>query len=349
MDLFVCADCGAELSVPVERVALPPETHARGGHEPLPPLMEPGTYAVDPEPWRRPWRAWEELSAAETAAAGVYAPVYPVPLGPRNHLVLAPGDTRGTRLVPERCENHCLGIAAGAEPHLECVGCGRGVGFREDDCGLWQTVWYAPGAVVRRPLKVPAPAPPPPDRPSYDGFDGLARWQDLRLAAAAGAALARLLAASGGAPLTLPAGPVTALLGREPARLLPAGPPARRVGLAGPGLPGDGADITLVPADRRTGGPQSPRRTPVGPGPDGGRTPAVVPLPARLWARLALPVETSPMPPSGRPPAGVLRDDYPLPDHPGRLLGPDRHVLRRTLARLPEVREPWLRAVYDRL
>ncbi|MFE5791225.1 hypothetical protein ACFQ8C_01485 [Streptomyces sp. NPDC056503] len=330
--------------MPVERVALPPETRVRAGHEPLPPLMAPGTYAVDPTPWRRPWRAWEELSAAETAASGLYAPVYPVPLGPRNHLVLAPGDTRGTRLVPERCESHCLGIAAGEEPNLVCAGCGLGVGSREDDCGLWQTVWYAPGAVVRRPLDVPAPAPPPPDRPPYDGSDEADRG-DLRLAAAAGAALARLLAASGGAPLALPAGPVAELFGRELTRLLPAGPPTRRVALAAPDLPEDRADVVLVPADRRTGEPTPPKAPPARPA----DAPVAVPVTARLWAGLALPAETSPMPLSGRPPAGVLRDDYPLPDRPGRLRGPDRHTLRWTLSRMPEVRQPWLRALYDRI
>ncbi|GHJ94430.1 hypothetical protein SNE510_39490 [Streptomyces sp. NE5-10] len=333
MDVLVCAGCGAELSVPVERVALPPEAHASWGHGPLPPLMEPGTYAVDPAPAPAPWRTWEDLGESAAAAAGVYAPVYPVPCGTRNRMVLAPGDMRGTRLVPERCESHCLGITAGAEPNLVCLGCGLGVGSREDDCGLWQTVWYEPGAVVRRPLTVPAPAPPPPDRTPPLPTDD---W-DLRLAAAAGAALAGLLTASGGGALALPDGPVTELFGRELARLLPAGPPARRVGLAGPGLPGDGADLVLVPADRRTGAPWPPADDVV-----------AVALPYGVWAHLALP-ETSPMPPSGRPPAGVLRDDYPLPDHAYGGFGPDPRTLRRTLARMPEVRRPWLRALYDRL
>ncbi|MET8628004.1 hypothetical protein ABZW30_30405 [Kitasatospora sp. NPDC004669] len=46
--------------------------------------------------------------------------------------------------------------------------------------------------------------------------------------------------------------------------------------------------------------------------------------------------------------AGEKRDD-PLPLRPYRLFEPDRHLLPHRLARLPAVRRPWLRAIYDRL
>ncbi|MEV7198238.1 hypothetical protein AB0N81_41605 [Streptomyces sp. NPDC093510] len=46
-------------------------------------------------------------------------------------------------------------------------------------------------------------------------------------------------------------------------------------------------------------------------------------------------------------PEGVCRDD-PLPPHPMRLFAPDRQVFLDTPARLPAVREPWLRGIYDR-
>ncbi|MFI8253867.1 hypothetical protein [Streptomyces filamentosus] len=334
MDLFVCAGCGAELSVPVERVALPPEAHASNHHAWMPVLMEPGTYAVDPDPWGRPWRHREEIGASEAAALGVYAPLYAVATGPRNMIVLAPGDTRGTRLLPERSGDSCLGVVAGDEPGLLCAGCGLGVGFREDDCGVRQTVRYDPGAVVRRSLGVPPPAasvrPLPPVDPE-------GHW-DVRWTAAAGTALARLLAASGGRALRLPAGLPTVMFGRAVEGLLPAGPPFLTVGLAGPGLPGTDADIVLVPADRRTGEPWRPA---------GDAVP--VPLPAPVWARLTGAGETSPTPVSGTLPAQVVRDDYPHPDRPAYLFHPDHRTLRRTLARMPEVRQPWLRALYDRL
>ncbi|MET9345105.1 hypothetical protein [Streptomyces termitum] len=334
MDVFTCAGCGAGLTCPVQRVALPVEIRYRGGHHWMPPLMAPGTYAVDPEPSGLPWRSWEDAGEAGAAAAGVHAPVWTLSLGARNRIVLSPGDTRGTRLLPERSGDSCLGVVGGDAPNLVCAACGLGVGSREDDCGVWNTVRYEPHAVVRRPLGLPAP-PPEPVRPTPP-LDPDGGW-NVRWRAAAGAALAHLLAASGGTALDLPEGPLTTLLGRDLARLLPPGPPALRVALAGPGRPAGDADLVLVPLHPRTGRPWSPPGgVPVG-------------LPADVWAHLALPPETSPMPVSGRPPAGVLRDDYPLPDRPFQRFHPDHGTLRHVLARLPEVREPWLRALYDRL
>ncbi|MFF5974717.1 hypothetical protein ACFY7C_24680 [Streptomyces sp. NPDC012769] len=332
MDVFVCARCDAVLTVPLARVPLPPEAHLSYGHEPYPALMEPGTYAIDPAPSGPPFRDGQDIGEAAAAAQGVFAP-WPVSFGARGRIVTAPGDVRGTVLVPEKCVNHCLGIAAGAEPNLECAGCGLPVASREDDCGLWQTVWLEPGAVRRVPTGVPAPprtfrAVPPVDPPGFWS----PRWE-----AAMGAALARLVVASGGARVGLPAGVLTDVLGRALDALLPPGPVVRTAGPAGPGVPGDGLDIALVPHDPRTGGPWRP---------EGGAVP--VPLPDGVWAWLALPPETSPLPASGTLPAGVLRDDYPLPDHPWRTLQPDRRAFRGTLARMPEVREPWLRALYDR-
>lgn len=49
-DVFTCSRCGTVLTAPVSRVALPVHAHHRYGHDLLPPLMEPGTYAIDPEP-----------------------------------------------------------------------------------------------------------------------------------------------------------------------------------------------------------------------------------------------------------------------------------------------------------
>ncbi|MBO8195992.1 hypothetical protein ITI46_30740, partial [Streptomyces oryzae] len=45
---------------------------------------------------------------------------------------------------------------------------------------------------------------------------------------------------------------------------------------------------------------------------------------------------------------GVLRDDPP-PMHPWSAFRPDSGVFLRTLARLPAVRRPWLRRIYDRV
>jgi hypothetical protein len=47
-------------------------------------------------------------------------------------------------------------------------------------------------------------------------------------------------------------------------------------------------------------------------------------------------------------PDDAYRDDPP-PCPPSTRFRPDRDVFLSKLARLPEVREPWLRALYDRV
>lgn len=79
--------------------------------------------------------------------------------------------------------------------------------------------------------------------------------------------------------------------------LLPPGPPAKEVVLAGPGLPATDADIALVPPHPLTGKAWEP---------------SGVPLAAEVWLRLAFHHEELPVPATGGLPDGVLRDD-PLP------------------------------------
>ncbi|MEU7110927.1 hypothetical protein [Streptomyces sp. NPDC046182] len=334
MDVFVCAGCGAVLSAPVVRVALPVQVRQRFGHEMLPPLVEAGTYAVDPAPSGPPWRAWEDVGEVEAAARGVFAPQVALSYGARGRIVVAPGDSRGTVLIPERCDGYCLGLDGRAGPNLACERCGLAVAARVDDCSLWQAVWFEPDAVRRVPTARTAPPVTTGARPPIEPGGGWSpQWE-----AAAGAALAHLLVASRGEPVALPDGLAGAMFARASAALLPSGPAVRSVGLAGPGLPASSVDIALVPRHPRTGEPWQP----------GGGTVAV-PLESSVWAYLALPGETSPLPVSGTLPEGVLRDDYPLPAHPWRVFRPDRHVFLDALARLPEVRLPWLRSLYDRV
>nr|WP_223242729.1 hypothetical protein [Streptomyces sp. CBMA123] len=321
------------MTVPVAEVALPPHAHRQGGHRYLPPLLEPGTFAVDPEPSEPPWRPWAEITVAEAVARGVYAPVDGLWCGSGGAVLLAPGDTRGTVLIPERCDGCC---AAAGSPNLACEGCGRTVGARIDDCYQWQAVWLHPRAVWRLPVEGPA-------RPAGDGWavpplppvepDG---WWNDRWTATVGAALAEVLAASGGEPVAVPPGLLTETFGRTLRRLLPAGAPARTLGLAGPGLtPAPAPDIALVPRHPWTGAAWQP---------PAGHGAVPVPLDAAVWTYLAFP----PARRTTRLPAGEERDD-PLPLRPGWLFEPDRYLLSHRLARLPAVRQPWLHAIYDRL
>jgi hypothetical protein len=74
----------------------------------------------------------------------------------------------------------------------------------------------------------------------------------------------------------------------------------------------------------------------------------VVPLDSGVWAYLAHPCETSPLPATGTLPKDVLRDDYHLPTHPWWPLVPHHRAFVDTLVGLPAVRAPRLRRYRDR-
>ncbi|WP_328696399.1 hypothetical protein [Streptomyces sp. NBC_00342] len=369
-DVFACAGCGDVLTGPVTRVALPSRAHHRYGHEMLPALMDPGTYAADPEPSGPPWRPWSEVGPEEAELRGVFAPVDTLSFGAPGAVVVAPGDTRGTVPIPERCDGYCLGLDGRDGPNLACARCGRPVATRIDDCSLWQAVWLAPGAVRRIPAVDPTGGSPEREAPAREWestppVEPSGHWSP-RWTAAAGAALAHLLAASAGAPVSVPDGLVAQTFGRALEALLPPGPlvppgplaplvpsvpsvrsvplgpsrsVAKRAALAGPGLPAPGPvpDIALVPRHPRTGEPWQP--------PGGAEA---VPVDADVWQGMAFPREPLPVPATGGMPDGVLRDD-PLPPYPHVLFQPDPEVFLHTLARLPAVRQPWLRRIYDRV
>ncbi|MEV0584650.1 hypothetical protein [Nonomuraea sp. NPDC050310] len=285
----------------------------RWGHELLGLLMEPGTYAVDPHTSRSP-----------------------------GEIVITPGDLRGTVMIPANCEAGCCGPGDFGHLNTACARCGNQVATRVDDCGQWQCTWLHPSAV--RAVMGPEPAPAPwhrlrelhPGIPAVD-LDGVHHpmW-----AAAIGESLAHLLAASHGTPITVPPGPLTGLLRRTLDTLLPRRGPAKTLVLAGPDLPlrhGGPEVIALVPRHPQTGLLWHPHDD----------TP-VAPLAADVWTYLTRPDDRLPTPASGTLHRSIHLD-HPSPP-PARLgFEPDYAILLRTLARLPQVSEPWLRAAYDRL
>lgn len=361
MFVFVCAGCGARLTAPLSQVVLPVHAHQKYGNGlQLPVLMEPGTFAVDPEPWGPPWRRWEEIDPEEAAARGIYAPVHVLSDGAPGAIVIAPGDTRGTLLIPEKHGGYCCGLDGADGPNMACEACGLPVASRIDDCSLWQAVWLAPNAVRRLPVDhadadlVPLSwAELTAEGKGTPPFEPIAAWGTRRgvdhwwswspqWEAAAGRALAHLLVASEGRPVTVPDGLAGEVFQRALDALLPAGPPARRAVPAGPGRPAPDADvdILLVPVHPQTGETWTPA------GPAASAHP--VPLPFGVWLWLAFPEPHPPVPASGGMPEGVLRDDPPMrrPFSPFRA---DPGAFHHTLVRLPAVRSPWLCEILDRL
>ncbi|MFJ8747501.1 hypothetical protein ACIRL2_50265 [Embleya sp. NPDC127516] len=359
MFVFVCAGCGSELTIPLSPVELPAHAHQKYGNAiQLPVLMESGTFAVEPEPWGAPWRRWEDIDPDEAAARGIHAPLHALSDGAPGTVIIAPGDTRGTVLVPHAAGGHCCGLDWGDGPNMACEACGLPVASRIDDCSLWQAVWLAPDAVHRLPvddtdtailsweelLEEGVATPPIEPITGWGSFLGLHHWWSWspRWEAAAGRALAHLLAASGGRPVTVPPGLITEVFQRALDALLPADRPAQRAVLAGPGLsaPGPDADMILVPTHPRTGELWSPT------GPNTSARP--VPLPFGMWMWMAFPEPHLHLPTSGTMPDGVLRDDPPAPT-PHQLFRADPGIFRHALVRLPEVRSPWLREILDNL
>ncbi|MGW7285954.1 hypothetical protein ACWGH4_10735, partial [Streptomyces sp. NPDC054847] len=266
MFVFVCAGCDAELTAPLARVALPVHTYQKYGNGlQLPVLMEPGTFAVEPEPWGPPWRRWEEIDPDEAAARGVHAPVHALSDGAPGAVVIAPGDIRGAVLIPERRGGACCGLDVADGPNMACGACGLPVASRIDDCSLWQAMWLAPDAVRRVQVGDADTGPLSWAELMAEGkgvtpFEPITLWGSLSGAsrrwswspqweAAAGRALAHLLVASEGRAVTVPDGLTAEVFQHTLDALLPAGPPVRRAVLAGPGLAAPDADagILLVP------------------------------------------------------------------------------------------------------
>ncbi|MGW3449496.1 hypothetical protein [Streptomyces sp. NPDC001076] len=359
MFVFVCAGCGAELTTPLAQVALP--VHARqkyGNGAQLPVLMESGTFAVDPEPWGGPWRRWDRIDPGEAEARGIYAPVHALSDGTPGASVIAPGDIRGTRLIPEKRGGACCGLDGADGPNMACGTCDLPVATRVDDCSLWQAVRLSADAVHRVHVDGVHAAPLSWGELAEKGertppFEPIATWGGRlgsshhwswspQWEAAAGHALAHLLVASQGQPVQVPAGLTADVFQRALDALLPAGNPKRRAVLAGPGrpCPDAGVDILLVPVHPGTGRTWTPA--------DPAASAYPVPLPLGVWLWLVSPQPYPPVPASGRIPRDVLRDD-PLPLLPTHLFRADRGTFQHTLARLPAVRSPWLRTILENL
>ncbi|MEU4426801.1 hypothetical protein AB0F81_39785 [Actinoplanes sp. NPDC024001] len=340
MTVFGCRRCDATLTVPVSRVALPVHAGQKYGNGPgsLASALEPGTFAVDPLPFGPPWRRWAELEAGEAEALGWYAPRFVVSTGPVGRVLLAPGDIRGAVVDPALAgDSACCGLD-GDEPNMVCVTCGTPVALRIDDCGLRQAIWLNPRTThVIEDGPGPHPVLDWPDliehRPGIAPSEPDGGWHPM-WAAAAASALAHLLAASGGDPMAIPDHQVAAVFRPALDRLVSriGTEPEHTLVLAGPGLPEPDGDFALIPQHPQTG-ELWPVAAPVKP----------VPLAWDAWRHLAF---HRPAKPVGR---SVPIPPEALPEMlPRYRFAPDGRIFLRVLARLPEVAQPRLRAIYDR-
>jgi hypothetical protein len=153
MKVFRCIRCATVLSAPTALVPWPDAPERPGSHELLPPRLMPRTHAVDPKPFGPPYQA-----LADAARSPYGRPPEWRSHGPRNTVVLAPGDVRNTHFLHERCDIGCYGLNGASGPNLACDGCGAEVATRIDDCGRWQEVRLDPAAVVAE--EVPEADPP---------------------------------------------------------------------------------------------------------------------------------------------------------------------------------------------
>ena len=112
------------MSVPVRLVELPPQPHGSLlDHDQVnPPLLEPGTYAID------------ETAYGNDRVVGTF--------------VLSPGDGRGTRFVHDRVVTGCWSLV-GWDPCMACENCGALVASRTDDCNVAQETRLYPSMVRR--------------------------------------------------------------------------------------------------------------------------------------------------------------------------------------------------------
>jgi hypothetical protein len=236
-------------------VTLPVHADQKYGNGPgsLDPVLEPGTFAVDPLPSGSPWRRWADLEAGEAEALGWFAPRFSISDGPAGQVLLAPGDVGGAVVDPALVgDSACCGLDGG-EPNMVCVACGSPVAIRIDDCGLHQAVWLDPRAT--RVIE-DGPGPHPTlawtdlidQRPGTPPSEPDGGWHPMWPAAVA-SALAHLLAASGGEPILITDQRVAGTFGPTLDRLTgPVGTePQRTLTVAGPGLPAADSDFALIP------------------------------------------------------------------------------------------------------
>ncbi|MGW2723266.1 hypothetical protein [Streptomyces sp. NPDC001492] len=160
MNVLICAACGGRLTEPLrpllEVPARPEYDGSKGadGVRRAPATMPRGTYAVDPEACGAPYVPHPDPEWAGIAHPGNSwmgdpdGPGFLVSAGPRDTLVVHPGDTRGYLAQnPAFQEIGCCGPPGREGPNEVCGACGAVVATLFADCtGPYET-HFLPDAV----------------------------------------------------------------------------------------------------------------------------------------------------------------------------------------------------------
>lgn len=131
MTVFACAHCGRRLTPNLRQVSVP----CRAIRDPSStygycPLMRPGTFAVDPEPFGP-----SDIRAAAT----------------RGTIIVNPSDIRGVEPHADYVRRSgCCRPAGTHGPNLVCTFCGLEVATEQTDCWTVPAVHFEPGSVVVR-------------------------------------------------------------------------------------------------------------------------------------------------------------------------------------------------------
>lgn len=127
MQILTCAGSGPVLTRPMSRLdSLPVATQI--DEVSYAPTLEPGTWAIDPEP------RWRTSKGAPASTMGC--------------LVVNPADALDLRPHPAVGRNSgCCGHDGCDGPNRLCPGCGAEVATLSDDCWTYVEVRFEPGAV----------------------------------------------------------------------------------------------------------------------------------------------------------------------------------------------------------
>ena len=140
MTVFACRACGTPLTGALTELSESEVDQAYAAvpaDDPAQPLVPPGTFTTDDEPFGPPYVPLEPGSKMHGSA------------GPVGTIILHPEDIQGVRRHSDRSRlNGCCDLDGTDGPNLVCATCGAEVATQQTDCWVgWTSVRLEPAAV----------------------------------------------------------------------------------------------------------------------------------------------------------------------------------------------------------